>query len=140
MIEKFEKKVDIKTSVTNSQNALMSEKETYKIEGKNPYESLKGRNKESKKIIIMNDKDELYSANSKRSNENILLLKKNKYNILKENLNEEYIDKVQSYYNTKSKLYNNKLSTEEINNDATLSDYDNNEIDKKSDIEKEEKE
>ena len=142
MKEKFEKKIDIKTSVTNSQNTLMSEKDSYKNEEKNPYESIKGRNKESKKIIIMSDKDELYSSNSKRSNENILLLKKNKLNTLKENYNEEYNDKIQYYFNTKAKLYNNKISTEEINNDLTISDYDNNEINNKSDIyqEKEEEE
>ena len=142
MKEKFEKKIDIKTSVTNSQNTLMSEKDSYKNEEKNPYESIKGRNKESKKIIIMSDKDELYSSNSKRSNENILLLRKNKLNTLKENYNEEHNDKIQYYFNNKAKLYNNKISIEEINNDLTISDYDNNEINNKSDIyqEKEEEE
>ena len=137
----FEKIIDIKTSTINSQNTLITEKNANKIEGKNQYESIKAKNKEGKKkIIIMNEKEDLNSANSKRSNENILLLRKNKRNF-RQISDDEYIDKFKTYFNPKSKLYENKISNEEINNDLTLSEKDN-EINNKSDIyqEKEEEE
>ena len=129
----FEKNIDIKTSITNSQNNLITEKNLNKIEGKNQYESIKAKNKEGKKkIIIMNEKEDLNSANSKRSNENILLLRKNKRNF-KGISDDEYIDKFKTYFNPKSKLYEKKISNEEINYDVTLSEKDN-EINNKSDI------
>ena len=137
----FEKIIDIKTSVINSQNTLITEKNANKIEGKNQYESIKAKNKEGKKkIIIMNEKEDLNSANSKRSNENILLLRKNKRNF-RQISDDEYIDKFKTYFNPKSKLYENKISNEDINYDVTLSEKDN-EINNKSDIyqEKEEEE
>ena len=129
----FEKNIDIKTSITNSQNNLITEKNLNKIEGKNQYESIKAKNKEGKKkIIIMNEKEDLNSANSKRSNENILLLRKNKRNF-KGISDDEYIDKFKTYFNPKSKLYEKKISNEEINYDVTLSEKDN-EINDESDI------
>ena len=137
----FEKIIDIKTSAINSQNTLITEKNANKIEGKNQYESIKAKNKEGKKkIIIMNEKEDLNSANSKRSNENILLLRKNKRNF-RQISDDEYIDKFKTYFNPKSKLYENKISNEDINYDVTLSEKDN-EINNKSDIyqEKEEEE
>ena len=119
---------EIKSSVTNSQNVLMSERDIYKIEGKKAYESIRERNKEAKKrIIIMNEKEDLNSMNSKRSNENILLLKKNKTNLKigrnNDIYNDEYINKFETYFNSKNIMkQNNKISTEEINNDETLND------------------
>ena len=146
-IQKFEKKNNIKISVTNSQNELISDFDIYNIE-KKEYESIRGKNKEAKKrIMIMNDKDELSTVNSKRSNENILLLKKNKkfenHNIAFNN--DEYINKFETYFNSQKNIKNNKNSTEGINNNETLNDFDDEkEINKKNviysenEIEKEE--
>ena len=136
MIEniKFEnKRNDIKTSITNSQNILISENDIYKIEKIKALESNKSKNKEGKKrIIIMNEKDELNSANSKRSNENILLLKKNKTNFnnkvgANNNLYDEdyYIEKFENYFKSRNKLKNQGIETDEMNNDETLNDNEN---------------
>ena len=132
MIEKqmLKKRTDIKTSITNSQNVLMSDNDLNKIDGKKVYESIKEKNKVAKKrIIMMNDKEDINSANSKRSNENILLLNKNKTNIKfgrnKNIYNDDYINKFDAYFTSKNNLNTNKLSTEEINeinNDETLND------------------
>ena len=123
MIEKHIFENNLKGSETASHNVLMND------EGIKPYESIKERNKEAKKrIIIMNEKDDIInSANSKRSNENILLLKKNKFG--RNIYSDEYIDKIETYFNTKNNFNtNNKLSIEEVNNNETLNDisYDNN--------------
>lgn len=131
MIEKhiFENKNNLKGSVTSSRNVLMNDKDYNKNEGIKPYDSIKEKNKEAKKrIIIMNEKDDIInSVNSKTSNDNILLLKKNKFG--RNIYNDEYIDKVETYFNTKNNFNtNNKLSIEEINNNETLNDisFDNN--------------
>ena len=66
MIEKqmLKKRTDIKTSITNSQNVLMSDNDLNKIDGKKVYESIKEKNKVAKKrIIMMNDKEDINSAN-----------------------------------------------------------------------------
>ena len=51
MIEKqmLKKRTDIKTSITNSQNVLMSDNDLNKIDGKKVYESIKEKNKVAKK-------------------------------------------------------------------------------------------
>ena len=113
--QKFEKKNNIKTSVTNSQNELISDFDIYNIE-KKEYESIRGKNKEAKKrIMIMNDKDELSTVNSKRSNENILLLKKNKkfenHNIAFNN--DEYINKFETYFNSQKNIKTIKIQLKE---------------------------
>ena len=139
--QKFKKTIDIKSSVANSQNALMSENDIIKNEDKKLYESIKERNRVFKKRIeLMNEKDELNMA-SKGSNEKILLLKNNKKKI--DLYNEEYYDKFENYFNSKNKLNINKLSTEEINNEETNNENEveneiNNNIDKYSEKEKEE--
>ena len=87
----FQKNYDFKTSsVFTSQNELMSENNIYKNDGKKVYEVIKEQNKEAKKeehknrskrkINMLSAKDDINSLSSKRSNENILLLKKNKSN------------------------------------------------------------
>ena len=146
MLEKriFERN-EIKSSVTSSQNDLMSENELYKTEGKRPYESIKEKNKDAKKrIVIMNEKEDLNSINSKRSNENILLLKRNKMSkkIGRNNdiYNDKYINKFETYFNSKNILNNdnnNKISTEEIYNDETLNDEKINKKDEEERIEEE---
>ena len=125
----FENKNNLKGSDTGSRNVLMNDKDYNKNEGIKPYDSIKEKNKEEKKrIIIMNEKDDIInSVNSKTSNDNILLLKKNKFG--RNIYNDEYIDKVETYFNTKNNFNtNNKLSVEEINNNETLNDisFDNN--------------
>ena len=117
--QKFTKINDIKSSVANSQNALMSENDIIKNEDRKVHESIKERNKDIKRrIAIMSEKDE--NLPSKESNENILLLKNN--NKKKEIYNDEYIDKFETYFNSKKKLNINKLSTEEINNEETINE------------------
>ena len=134
--QKFRKINDIKSSVTNSQNALMSENDIIKNEDKKVHESIKERNKDIKRrIAIMSEKDELNIA-SKGSNENILLLNKNNNKL--DLYNDEYIDKFGTYFNSKNKLNINKLSTEEIYNEETINeneneDEDENEINKNKD-------
>ena len=64
----------------------------------------------------MSEKDE-FNIVSKGSNENILLLKNNHKKI--DLYNDEYIDKLDIYFNSKNKININKLSTEEINNEET---------------------
>ena len=133
--QKFRKINDIKSSVTNSQNALMSENDIIKNEDKKVHESIKERNKDIKRrIAIMSEKDELNIA-SKGSNENILLLNKNNNKL--DLYNDEYIDKFGTYFNSKN-LNINKLSTEEIYNEETINeneneDEDENEINKNKD-------
>ena len=139
--QKFKKTIDIKSSVANSQNVLMSENDIIKNEDKKIHESIRERNKVfKKKIEFMNEKDEFNMA-SKGSNEKILLLKNNKKKI--DLYNEEYYDKFENYFNSKNKLNINKLSTEEINNEETNNENEveneiNNNIDKYSEKEKEE--
>ena len=130
----FQKNYDIKTSsVFTSQNELMSENNIYKNDGKKVYEVIKEQNKEAKKeehkirskrkINMLSAKDDINSLSSKRSNENILLLKKNKSNnyINKYHLEKKKnsdIETIDTIFNKK----NNKISIEEINNNETLND------------------
>lgn len=130
----FQKNYDIKTSsVFTSQNELMSENNIYKNDGKKVYEVIKEQNKEAKKeehkirskrkINMLSAKDDINSLSSKRSNENILLLKKNKSNnyINKYHLEKKKnsdIETIDTFFNKK----NNKISIEEINNNETLND------------------
>jgi len=131
----FQKKNnDFKTSsIFTSQNELMSEKNIYKVEGKKVYESIKDKNKEAKKeeeyknrsrrkINMLNSKEDINSLSSKRSNENVLLLKKNKNNnyINKYNLEKKKnyeIETIDSYFHKKD----DNISKEEINNNETFS-------------------
>ena len=136
MIEnkKFENRIDIKTSIANSQNVLISENDLNKIEKKNI----------KKRIIIINEKEELNSANSKRSNENVLLLKNNKINrnnefeINNKNYNDDdYIEKFDNYFNKKQNLKIKRIETDDINNDETLNDNEKEiEIDNQNNKEK----
>ena len=130
----FQKNYDFKTSsVFTSQNELMSENNIYKNDGKKVYEVIKEQNKEAKKeehknrskrkINMLSAKDDINSLSSKRSNENILLLKKNKSNnyINKYHLEKKKnfdIETIDTFFNKK----NNKISIEEINNNETLND------------------
>ena len=130
----FQKNYDFKTSsVFTSQNELMSENNIYKKDGKKVYEVIKEQNKEAKKeehknrskrkINMLSAKDDINSLSSKRSNENILLLKKNKSNnyINKYHLEKKKnfdIETIDTFFNKK----NNKISIEEINNNETLND------------------
>ena len=130
----FQKNYGFKTSsVFTSQNELMSENNIYKNDGKKVYEVIKEQNKEAKKeehknrskrkINMLSAKDDINSLSSKRSNENILLLKKNKSNnyINKYHLEKKKnfdIETIDTFFNKK----NNKISIEEINNNETLND------------------
>lgn len=130
----FQKNYDFKTSsVFTSQNELMSENNIYKNDGKKVYEVIKEQNKEAKKeehknrskrkINMLSAKDDINSLSSKRSNENILLLKKNKSNnyINKYHLEKKKnfdIETIDTFFNKK----NNKISIEEINNNEALND------------------
>ena len=147
----FKKNNDIKiSSIFTSQNELMSENNLYKNDGKKVYESIKERNKDAKKeeehknrskrkINILYAKDDLNSLNSKGSNENLLLLKKNKSNnyINKYNLEKKKnfdIETIDSYFHKKE----NKISIEEINNNETLNDIEKENENKISEINDEE--
>ena len=133
----------MKGIVASSQNVLMNDKDIIKNELK-AYESIKERNKEAKKrIIIINEKDEIAnSSNSKRSNEKVLLLRKNKSNLNGKNkfgrnniyYNEEAKDKIDTYFGTKNNYNTNNKLSEEINNNETINDisYDNNKNNKDS--------
>lgn len=139
--QNFQKNNEIKTStVFTSQNELISENNLYK----NEYESIKERNKEARKdeefkskrkINMINTKDDINSLSSKRSNENILLLKKNKTNnyINKYNLEKKKnydIETIETYFHKK----HNKISIEEINNNETLNDIEKENENKISEI------
>ena len=143
----FQKNYDFKTSnIFTSQNDLMSENNLYKNDGKKVYESIKERNKEAKKgeehknrskrkINMLSAKEDINSLSSKRSNENILLLKKNKSNnyINKYNLEKKKnfdIETIDSYFHKKD----NKISIEEINNNETLNDIEKENENKISEI------
>ena len=143
----FKKNNDIKiSSIFTSQNELMSENNLYKNDGKKVYESIKERNKEAKKgeehknrskrkINMLSAKEDINSLSSKRSNENILLLKKNKSNnyINKYNLEKKKnfdIETIDSYFHKKD----NKISIEEINNNETLNDIEKENENKISEI------
>jgi hypothetical protein len=151
MLEKqtFQKNNDFKTSnIFTSQNELMSENNIYKNDGKKVNEYIKEKNKEAKrgeehknrskrKINVLSAKEDINSLSSKRSNENILLLKKNKSNnyINKYHLEKRKnfdIETIDSYFNKKD----NKISVEdetfnniEKENENQISEIDDEGID-----------
>jgi hypothetical protein len=151
MLEKqtFQKNNDFKTSnIFTSQNELMSENNIYKNDGKKVNEYIKEKNKEAKrgeehknrskrKINVLSAKEDINSLSSKRSNENILLLKKNKSNnyINKYHLEKRKnfdIETIDSYFNKKD----NKISIEdetfnniEKENENQISEIDDEGID-----------
>ena len=149
MLEKqtFQKNNDFKTSnIFTSQNELMSENNIYKNDGKKVNEYIKEKNKEAKrgeehknrskrKINVLSAKEDINSLSSKRSNENILLLKKNKSNnyINKYHLEKRKnfdIETIDSYFNKKD----NKISIE----DETFNNIEKENEDKISEINDEE--
>ena len=151
MLEKqtFQKNNDFKTSnIFTSQNELMSENNIYKNDGKKVNEYIKEKNKEAKrgeehknrskrKINVLSAKEDINSLSSKRSNENILLLKKNKSNnyINKYHLEKRKnfdIETIDSYFHKKD----NKISIEdetfnniEKENENQISEIDDEGID-----------
>ena len=151
MLEKqtFQKNNDFKTSnIFTSQNELMSENNIYKNDGKKVNEYIKEKNKEAKrgeehknrskrKINVLSAKEDINSLSSKRSNENILLLKKNKSNnyINKYHLEKRKnfdIETIDSYFDKKD----NKISIEdetfnniEKENENQISEIDDEGID-----------
>ena len=128
--------------VITSQNNLMSENNEYKTIGTKPYITVKEKNKEredeikikfKKRINIRNSKDIINSQSSKRSNDELLIINRNKVN--------NYITK---YNNKKNRLENNSLyknktldCNKKITDEEIINNNDKENIENKNDIYKE---
>ena len=128
--------------VITSQNNLMSENNEYKTIGTKPYITVKEKNKEredeikikfKKRINIRNSKDIINSQSSKRSNDELLIINRNKVN--------NYITK---YNNKKNRLENNSLyknktldCNKKITDEEIINNNDKETFENKNDIYKE---
>ena len=128
--------------VITSQNNLMSENNEYKTIGTRPYITVKEKNKEredeikikfKKRINIRNSKDIINSQSSKRSNDELLIINRNKVN--------NYITK---YNNKKNRLENNSLyknktldCNKKITDEEIINNNDKETFENKNDIYKE---
>ena len=128
--------------VITSQNNLMSENNEYKTIGTKPYITVKEKNKEredeikikfKKRINIRNSKDIINSQSSKRSNDELLIINRNKVNnyITKYNNKKNRLEN-NSLYKNKTLDCNKKITDEEIINNNDKENYEN-----KNDIYKE---
>ena len=119
----------------NSTNELLEKREQNKDDENISYEEIKEKkNIKHKRIIIMDQKDDINSSTSKRSNENKLLLKnnlnftkvldRNKYEKISNfNLNNDFLrNRVETY--TFYKSNNNKNTIEPINFNETDNNID----------------